>query len=175
MIDELLTLAEELARREQSVAKRRAISTAYYAAFHALCELVADAFISDRKSKMYERIYRHIEHSAVNNPDLFRISDNQSENFGNVRDLLLNLRQSREIADYSPRSNDAPLDAEFAVAEARNIVEIIRSIQSEDRYNLALNILLGGGRKTKSTHNSITPQTAGKNTSLVKPRRSKSP
>jgi len=168
MIDEILILAEELAGREQPAAKRRAISTAYYAAFHALCELVADAFIPDRKSKMYERIYRHIEHSAVNNPDVFRISDRDSQTFGNVRDSFLNLRQSREIADYSPRSNDAPLDAAFAVAEARNIVELLRSIQSEDRYNLALNILLGGARKAKSPNNSTALQTYRKNTSLAK-------
>ena len=174
MIDDLLTLAEELARRDQTTARRKAISTAYYAAFHALCELVADALVVDQTSSLYAKIYRHIEHSIFDKQDLFRTNDSDSVSIENIRKLIYNLRQERELSDYAPQSNDYLFNALDAVAVARTVVGMIRLIKPENRRDLALTILVGSSRKSRGTQNEIKGK-QWKSAGSSKPRRSKSP
>lgn len=150
MIDDLLNLADELAKRDQQVAKRKAISTAYYAAFHALCQLVADALIEENKeSPLYSKVYRHIEHSTFDKQDAFNSSDGSSRTIIKVRDELRNLRQKREQSDYSPYIGNEKIDAHDAVDRARAVINLIRSIETKSRRELALNIVLGSSKKSR--------------------------
>lgn len=70
MVDDLLDLAEHLAQLEPTRPKqaslRRAVSTAYYALFHALAGLCADELIGwDKPWSVFTPIYRSLDHGAV--------------------------------------------------------------------------------------------------------------
>ncbi len=60
MIERLLALAEELAKTAGNslTLKRRAVSTAYYAVFHALAKLCADELLGDRSDTRTEEYVR---------------------------------------------------------------------------------------------------------------------
>ncbi|MEI6398780.1 MAG: HEPN domain-containing protein [Pseudomonadota bacterium] len=156
MIDELLDLAEELAERDEAIAKRKAISMAYYAAFHALCELVADALVEDKESPLYSKIYRHIEHGIIDKSGAFSLDDKPYETMNEVRDQLRNLRQRRETSDYSPFVQSEILDAQDAITRGHIVVRLIRSIGLENRRELALNIILGNSKKSRGSGPSET-------------------
>src|SRR5271156_3336117 len=59
------TLLEE--RPRSSAFKRRAISTAYYAVFHALAKLCAESMLPSavRSTNEYTRVYRALEHGPL--------------------------------------------------------------------------------------------------------------
>jgi hypothetical protein len=69
--DRLLEVAYELSkrtgRRPREVFMRRAVSTAYYAMFHALARLCADQLIGGThwKTGAWSRVYRALEHKAA--------------------------------------------------------------------------------------------------------------
>ncbi len=69
MVERLLSLAEDLQSQDvrSAVFRRRAVSTAYYAVFHALARLCADELIgkNGRSSRDYERVYRALDHGPL--------------------------------------------------------------------------------------------------------------
>jgi len=73
MYREYLSVAKSLAGAARSRPKqaelRRAVSTAYYALFHALCETSANAFIGtkspNRADRAWEQTYRALQHKAA--------------------------------------------------------------------------------------------------------------
>ena len=68
-VSQLLEQAPELIERNpgSSAAKRRAVGTAYYATFHAIMQLCADAILpnSDIASAEFGRVYRRIDHGPL--------------------------------------------------------------------------------------------------------------
>ena len=70
MIDDLLSLAEELTRRDSGRPKqaslRRAAASAYYAVFHSVAKMCADELVGSSKPwSLYTPIYRSVDHSAA--------------------------------------------------------------------------------------------------------------
>src|SRR5207237_8369588 len=68
--DDLLELADHLARREprrpKQVSLRRAISSAYYAVFHALAFLCAETLVGGSKSwQAVTPVYRSLDHGGA--------------------------------------------------------------------------------------------------------------
>jgi hypothetical protein len=149
MIDGLLALANELAEREDGAARRRAVSTAYYAAFHAVCEMMAEALVGDRTSPLFEKVYRHVDHKVVDKKRTFGTDGENAELIETVRTALVNLRQRRELADYSPSADDEDFaeDARGSVQAAREIIRTIQAIDPSQRHALALNVILDGGKQ----------------------------
>lgn len=146
MIERLLALAEQLAETSgKSLAlKRRAVSTAYSAVFHALAQLYADELLghtSDRRSTEYERIYRSLEHGALKKafkeeplrrtPALEKIGNRVAE-----------LQSERVRSDYLPSralyTRDQCLDL---VRSAKSAVRSIGELSTTDRRTLAVFLL----------------------------------
>jgi hypothetical protein len=162
MIDGLLNLAEELAGQDDAVKKRKAISIAYYAAFHAFCEMIADGLVEDPTSPIYIKLYRHIDHGVFNREKIFQINDNKTKNFEAIRTSLSDLKQKREEADYFPASAMHQFNPHDSISKARNTIELIRAIDKKQQRDLALNILVNGGNMNRgSTSNkSLKPSKA---------------
>lgn len=69
MIERLLKIASDLAETGANslTMKRRAVSTAYYAVFHALAQLCADEMLGTAApvSIEYTKIYRALDHGTL--------------------------------------------------------------------------------------------------------------
>lgn len=110
--DFLLT-AKELAnaanRKPRQSSLNRAISTAYYAMFHALARCCADTMIggsgSVRSKPAWRQVYRALEHgfakNACSNEKIIALFPQEIQDFANI---FVTMQAKRHIADYDPEA-----------------------------------------------------------------------
>jgi hypothetical protein len=146
--DDLLELADHLARREsrrpKQVSLRRAVSSAYYAVFHALAYSCADALVGWSKPwHAVTPIYRSLDHSGAKR--LFE-RDRSGTVFGPDiaaigRDFIF-LQQARHTADYDPQPLSFGRNETIElIGRAQNAVRLILAIPSDARLVLAVNLI----------------------------------
>jgi uncharacterized protein (UPF0332 family) len=144
MVARLLDMADLLVRDNprSSAFRRRAVSTAYYAVFHALAKVCADNLLQpvERASDEYERVYRALNHGTLK--EAFKQKDSPLRNRENLRklgDLIVPLRSERLRADYLPPIKNvfSREQAEELVEQARRAVAEIDLLNDEDRRALA--------------------------------------
>ena len=144
----LLEAAELLlkAQSRSSAFKRRAVSTAYYAVFHAVDKVCADYVTNGakRSSEEYNRVYRALDHKQMK--DAFAKSPmKDNEKLRGIGSAVISLQNERHRADYLPPIQNIFTDVRAAelVSMARETVRQIESIQPEqaEYQMLALNIL----------------------------------
>ena len=98
-------LADMRSRRRivEQVAFRRAISSAYYAVFHSLCQICCDGLgLWTGAADDIEPVYRHLEHNKAREVLISPKARALHEHLATVADTLADLRRLREDADYSP-------------------------------------------------------------------------
>jgi uncharacterized protein (UPF0332 family) len=146
MVALLLEAADKLIeeRPRSSAFKRRAVSTAYYAVFHALARLCADCLLPsvDRGADEYSRIYRALDHGSLKTAfDKQPLRDHVS--LRKIGDLVVGLQSERHRADYLPPIKNifSRLDAQRLVGQARQAVSEIESLDTTDRRILATCLL----------------------------------
>jgi hypothetical protein len=108
--------------RRSTAFRRRAVSTAYYAVFHALARLCADYLTRSaaRSSDEYERVYRALEHGPLKQAFLRApLKDNQR--LSEIGVSVVRLQAERFRADYLP-----PVLGVFGRAEAEELVGLAR-------------------------------------------------
>lgn len=127
---------------------RRAISSAYYAIFHAIVTQATDDFVGRRQrhTPMYELVYRSIEHRAIKRiceavvnqaknkqqkknakqePNLpkWYVRNQPKGGFGadleGMAAAVIELYEKRQVADYDPLFNVSVSDATLAVDTGR--------------------------------------------------------
>jgi hypothetical protein len=111
---------------------RRAISTAYYALFHALLTAAADDFVGQnhRQSTRYELAYRSIGHIAAHSmrgcqqANTARYTKYEpvggfGADLGAAAKAFVELQEKRHSADYDPLFRVGTSDAVLAVATSR--------------------------------------------------------
>jgi len=136
MHDDLLAIAGDLARREQAgrprqASLRRAISTAYYALFHALAYLCADVLVGWNKSwDVFTPIYRSLDHGRAKET-FKRISGQHGARLATIAQTFILLQECRHTADYDP----SPFP--FGRAETLDLIE-------QSRQSVAQILLLNG-------------------------------
>lgn len=89
---------------------KRAVSTNYYALFHALCRNAADCFIggsdADRSRNAWIQAYRALEHGNAaqrcQSQQVMRKFPKPIEDFAN---LFVQAQKKRNSADYDPSSS----------------------------------------------------------------------
>lgn len=147
LVERMLQLADEMITGypTSSAAKRRAVSTAYYAAFHALAKTCAETLLGeDAETTAYERVYRALDHGSLKNA--FQQSDSplkRREDLKRLGDIIVPLQTARMIADYAPpkvelyEANVAP----DRVNEARRFIDLIGHLSLTDRQTLATHLL----------------------------------
>ncbi len=106
MHNDLLNIAAHLAKLEEGKPRqaslRRAISSAYYALFHALAALCANALVGYSKPwNVYAPIYRTLDHGRAK--DVFkRMLAGSTPNIASVGQTFILLQERRHTADYDP-------------------------------------------------------------------------
>ncbi len=142
---DLLEVAAMLAAQKgrqnlRKAAMRRPVSSAYYAAFHELCDVGADQIgVRAKGHDLREPVYRMLDHgiararltgreAAAISPDILRIGT-----------LCKDLQEARPSADYTSSAMTVSKDWTLTqIAEARRIVELIETLTPEDRLKLAI-------------------------------------
>ncbi|MDE2760139.1 MAG: hypothetical protein OXH90_07575 [Paracoccaceae bacterium] len=129
--DDLIKTARGLVNLDQNshgqANLKRALSTAYYAMFHALCRNCADSFVGteedNRSQRAWEHAYRVLDHKPTKN----RCNDQEfkrsfPEGVQDFARKFIELQEKRHDADYNPSytltSNDVLNDigiAEIAI------------------------------------------------------------
>ncbi|MCC6737019.1 MAG: hypothetical protein IT534_12945 [Bauldia sp.] len=117
------------------VFRRRAVSTAYYAVFHALAKLTADYVTrsAGRSTMEYERAYRAMAHTALRsafaNAPLV-----EHPRVREIGQIVVRLQAERERADYLP-PGAAPFPTDVVrilLDRARDAVAAIESLRLSD-------------------------------------------
>jgi hypothetical protein len=158
--DKLLDAAERLAPaspgrgRPPYTAHRRAVSTAYYALFHAITERVAETVFPDADSSFKRRVRRWIAHGDIRNVARW-VSQLQGTSVGRppahietllappggptyvdadtaaIADGFLELNDRREQADYDHDAVFTRPDTRGQIALARRVVALVEQADSD--------------------------------------------
>ena len=148
----MLEQASELVERypRSSAAKRRAVSSAYYAAFHWLLWTCARTVLPEAGSESadFERAYRALDHGTLKNA-FAGGSLKKAAALGAIGTDFVQLQEARIKADYSPPRHNL-----FALAEvkehltrARTIIDGLTALNDLDRQTLAINLLFPSRKK----------------------------
>ncbi|KAB0677787.1 hypothetical protein [Aureimonas leprariae] len=150
MLDEephsLLAVADSLMREASGDAayRCRAISTAYYAVFHALAGLCASTLMPDVSGSYdaYVRIYRAIDHGPLRQA-FSQAPLRTHDRLRSIGDAAIELQSARHAADYLPLRSNAFRDAgtRILIELARQTVESISTLSLVERRLLATSIL----------------------------------
>ncbi|MBB5049329.1 hypothetical protein HNR60_004105 [Rhodopseudomonas rhenobacensis] len=123
---------------------RRAVSTAYYAVFHAVMRAAADTYIgsTNRNTAEYALAYRQIDHAGLKSVCEYCMNPSfavgaQPFKFGpDLRAFaaaVLELRGLRHRADYDPALYLYVLDVRTVIATARDALNRFRSLAYDQR------------------------------------------
>lgn len=148
MVSRLLDISNLLIdeRSNSSAARRRAISTAYYAVFHALLKICASTFIQDQNvsDETYERAYRALDHAQVRQAFESRASPLFTDKaLRPIGDLVVPLLSARNRADYAP-PDPHPFSRSEAidfVDQAREAIARLDSLGTRERLDLVVHLL----------------------------------
>ena len=133
------------ATQPHPAAARRAVSTAYYAAFHALTASNADVLIGSPSDQLtteaWIRIYRRLDHSHTRE-QLRQNRHNFSSDTRTFADLFLDLQNERHNADYNPQATFTPQTATIWLSKTQAaITDFLRTSQRE-RTSIAILTLI---------------------------------
>ena len=162
LLDVALLLAIQAPGAEPNQAQiRRAVSTAYYAVFHAVLRRAADQFIGHDQSHAvaYALVYRAFVHGRMK--EVCQVIDKPSLSAPNQEKLkrtafgspmrffataFVELQDARHRADYDPHAVLGPSDAERACAVAKFGMEMLASADLEESRDV-LALMLSAGRR----------------------------
>jgi hypothetical protein len=150
MVERLIWLADDLSRKSvelrSATLQRRAVSTAYYAVFHALARLCAAELlgggVSTRKTMEYEKVYRALDHGPLKTA----FTSIPLKNFIPIKaigDRVVELQSERIRSDYLPSRGRLYKTIECArlVQSARSAVELIEKLSADERRTLAVYLI----------------------------------
>ena len=126
-------------------ALRRAVSTAYYAMFHALATSNADLIAGPRTPENqadWTRAYRSLQHFRAENPlsgwpHLF------SPPLHDFALTIATLKKQRESADYNPDSTFSQLQVTNWITQAEQAITDFNSVSPQERSMVAIATLAG--------------------------------
>lgn len=157
----LLAIAKttiEAASDDDEVAIRRAVSSCYYAVYHALAKSFADALLGSdmatRPNSAWIEVYRGLDHGMCAEACNLAIKRNVPfpDSLINVSDAFQMLQEVRHTADYDPRPFAEGLRAGDYLATASDCVDAIRETPSNDIQAFAAWVLITskGARTARS-------------------------
>jgi uncharacterized protein (UPF0332 family) len=146
MVERLLSAAEDLlqSKTRSAAYRRRAVSSAYYAVFHALAKLCAETLLGERtrNDDAYSKIYRALDHGPLRTVLLQApLKDHPViKVFG---PNIVKLQAERHRADYSPPDRDmfSPSEVEEIIRQAKFVVKELDRLNEADRRLLATSLL----------------------------------
>lgn len=148
--DGFLIVARDLipggrARPRQAVL-RRSISSSYFAVFHALAKLTADALVGSspgsRPNKAWVDVYRGIGHGGTKDACKAARNVDFPEQLKAFSDSLVRLQDARHLADYDPEVRFSKEDALANLAEAKDALAALLAVRTIDRKAFAAWVLV---------------------------------
>ena len=139
----------------EQVAFRRAISSAYYAVFHSLCQICCEGLgLWTGPGDEVEAIYRHLEHNKAREVLGSARARALHEDVGRIGDALIDLRRLREDADYNQPGRfggDQKLltrsETRTLIAVADETVRLLDSLPPTIRRKLAIMLTVRSSRR----------------------------
>ncbi|QBF29739.1 hypothetical protein CFI11_00720 [Thalassococcus sp. S3] len=121
---------------------KRAVSSAYYAMFHTLCQNCADCLIgtagSARSAPAWRQAYRSVDHGYAKkqcgNKTVTPKFPKDIEDFAN---LFRTLQEERHLADYDPSSRFTRTETIEHIDAAETAIKDFRSAPISDRRAFA--------------------------------------
>ena len=126
------------ASRPRQTELKRAVSAAYYALFHALCQYIADLWVGtkpdSRGKDAWQQAYRTLEHGKTRAACL-RIQDSKkfTQLLRYVADIFLELQRARHRADYDPLSRFSRTKAVRYIEMAEFAIQFLKDADKIDR------------------------------------------
>ena len=144
---DLITTARRLvttpgSQRPRQSDLKRAVSTVYYALFHALCRNCADCLIgttgADRSAPAWVQAYRSVDHGFAKgqckNQSIIKRFPVDIQDFAN---LFVLLQEKRHDADYDPVSRFARSDVVEWIDAAEQSLKAFQLSKIKDRRAFA--------------------------------------
>ena len=149
MTDELIATASRLAvasgKTPRQADLKRAVSTAYYALFHAIARECADLIAGagrNRADAAWARVYRGVEHGFA------KRACGQVRGLGfppticACADAFVVLQEARHSADYDPNHRVSRTDALAAITTADQAIRDLRATPRKTRRAFAIQLLV---------------------------------
>lgn len=145
----MIVTARKLARasteRPRQAELKRAVSTAYYALFHAIAQDVADLFVGAAQrpqSDAWVRAYRALQHGEA------KTACQQIRSAGVLPPAIIRcanafilLQEQRHSADYDPAHRVLRADALEAIRLAEAAIHDLKSADRNDRRKFAAQLV----------------------------------
>lgn len=126
----LIEVAAQLAnvrgrRIVEQAAFRRALSSAYYAVFHSLCQICCDGLgFWTAAAEDLEPIYRHLEHNKARDVLASPKARALHGSIADIADAFVDLRRLREDADYSQPGRLGGTQKLLTRSETRTLIAV---------------------------------------------------
>ena len=142
LIETARDLAEFGPRRLTQANLRRAVSTAYFAVFHALARTAADTLISNKSSAAWHQAYRALEHGSAT-----RTCQNKKEMqqfplaIQEFATSFVALQSERQLADYALEERYYKRRTLSLIASAERAIDNLESAGKQDRSDFVARML----------------------------------
>ena len=146
--DDLLDIARRLADGNPTQTDlRRAVSSVYYAVFHAICQSNADTLVGEdpqsRDQGAWRQAYRALDHGYARRRCQSAQSDGRfSSAVCELADRFVFFQSRRHRADYDPDESFTPQEAMAAVTQIDDIINDFRQVSVQERCAFAVYILM---------------------------------
>ena len=132
--------------RPRQVMLQRAVSTAYYAMFHALCGSNSDTLIGTvpigPDIGLWLKIYRALGHREAKDRLASYRQQNPVLDIQNFASVFSSTQEQRHNADYNPRRSFSRSEVDRLIARAEAATVAFRKLTAQQRRALATHLLL---------------------------------
>jgi uncharacterized protein (UPF0332 family) len=138
-------LASASAMKPRQADLRRAVSTAYYALFHAIAKDAADLLVgvgAERSDKAWEQIYRSLQHGEAKNACEGYRNLMPEPPFKFCAATFVTLQQKRHEADYDPSFRILRTEAIELIDLAELAIANLKASPKQDRREFAVALLM---------------------------------
>ena len=136
--------------RPRQAMLRRAVSTAYYAMFHALCASNADTLVGQSPpgphSDLWIETYRALQHRTAKNRLASYIQLVQDPAMRDFGQLFGTMQQQRISADYNPRARFIRSEVVASIDRTEAAINAFYNTPAPTRRRLAIYLLVPRGR-----------------------------
>ena len=136
--------------RPRQAMLKRAVSTAYYAMFHALCESNADALVGASPTgddfDLWVQTFRALDHGQAKNRLIAYRRQSSTTEISEFAHAFGNLQERRLAADYNPRSVFTRSQVISLIDLAEAVTQAFDNLPVRQRRLLATHLLVGRSR-----------------------------
>ena len=136
--------------RPRQVMLKRAVSTAYYAMFHALSGSNADTLIGTAPTgldiSLWLKIYRTLDHREAKDRLASYRQQNPVPDIQNFASVFSSTQAQRHNADYNPLRSFSRSEVDRLIARAEAATVAFRKLTAQQRRALATPLLLVSDR-----------------------------